>query len=99
MRSAPTIDLELKPSRALRLGTGAIAALAVMAIAWSGVPRGFQLLLVVLALAMAWRADLRLRGAGGMRLVLAPYGVWTVATPAGAEPRCVLRHSAELGPL
>jgi len=99
MKSAPTIDLELRASRTLRLGVGVVAALAVLGIAWSGAAWGLQLLLVALALVLAWRADMRLRSARGMRLVLAPEGDWTVATAAGAEPHCVLVHSAELGPL
>src|SRR5687768_2947686 len=99
MKSAPTIDLELRPSRALRFGVGAIAALAVLAVAWSGVRLEFQLLLLILTLLLAWRTDARLRSAGGMRLLLGPEGDWTVATAAGAQSHCVLVHSAELGPL
>ena len=99
MKSAPTIVLELRPSAALRAGLVLAAGLALLAVALTGVAWPTRILLAVLILGLALRAEARLRAIAGTRLVLAPAGAWQLETPAGGEPALELAHSAEVGSL
>lgn len=99
MRSAPTIVLELRVSRALRLGLLAVAVLALLAVVSTGVPTALRVALAMAVLAAAATGDACLRGVAGLRLTLAPEGDWHLVTAAGAAQTLRQVHSAEVGPL
>ena len=83
----------------MRLGVAAVATLALLAIALAGAPVAIRLLLAVVAVGVALRADAQLRALAGTRLVLAPDGDWQVETAGGPLAAMELAHSAEVGPL
>ena len=99
MKSAPTIVLELRASRALQLGVLVVGGLALAAISLAGVSIAIRVLLAAVAIGVALRTAAQLRSRAVTRMVLAPAGTWQLETTNGPLSAMELTHSAEVGPL
>ncbi|GAP67308.1 hypothetical protein MBSD_n2629 [Mizugakiibacter sediminis] len=99
MKSAPTIGFEYRPSRALIAALWAVAALAVLAIASSGLPGWLRFALAVAAVAYAIRDVARLRRPPLRALRLRGDGAVELALADGRDAAGTLRGARVLGPL
>ena len=98
MRSAPAIAFDYRPSRRLALVSGAVALLAVVAVAASGLPDGLRVALVV---------AVPIHAAWVLRRFLAPPWVrvahdaagWRLVDRANEAVTTVLAGHVERGPL
>ncbi|WP_440221586.1 hypothetical protein ACQQ2N_10770 [Dokdonella sp. MW10] len=98
MTSAPAIALELAPSRRLALGAGAVAVLAVVAIAASGMPPVIQLVSMLVATSIAVVSIRRQLRPGWTRVTFDRSG-WQLVDVASDVVPVTLRGHARLGPL
>lgn len=99
MKSAPTIGFEYRPSRAWIAALWSVAALALLAIAISGLPGWMRLLLAVAAVAHAIRAVAQLRRPPLRALRLRGDDVVELGLANGQDAAGTLRGARVLGPL
>lgn len=99
MKSAPTIGFEYRPSRVLAAALLAVGALALLAIAISGLPGWARLLLVAIAMAYTARAVTRLRRPVLRALRLRGDDVVELGLANGQDAAGTLRGARVLGPL
>ncbi len=98
MTSAPAITLDLAPSRRLALGAVAIAVLALVAIAASGMPPVIKLVSMLVAVSIAAVSIRRHLRPGWTRMTCDRAGWQLVDAASGVVP-VTLRGHARLGPL
>ena len=99
MTSAPAIGFEYRPSRAFQRLLGAVAALALLAVALSDLTIWLQLAAWIFVLLATWRALLQMAGSPVVAAGWGDEDRWTVHLASHEDVAAILASHRVLGPL